>query len=806
MYKQNSLLNLNKNSGFFQTQSSIRVFGAKNRGDFDTILVSGPTFESVQDGKIKTSVEVFDGITEKRSILPVSEASDQKLLRSRSYLKIGSTTNTDTTTNTFRSVLQFNPQSQIAAVVGENQYYVQSATLFLTPKAGTSVSGEIQTRLAIDKTVSETANWDSPTPETGTAWAYGPGGGVNFPTLRSTHIDNYGGANYPWYVPGWSFNDPLVFPDREEGIPNCIYLRPGTRPGDIQNPFIDIPYIFEFEIVPVSEPPLGVSSGGEFTPLQPVYIQPDPNDPNGEPLQEIYYWQGRYWKRNPNPRPRGSWEIAYPTGWDQGYPPSYDEDGTLLYPGRRPIFRHKWVEYDPCWGIKLCRYSQTYSTPDGIQEWEGFGLPPWTRMPPGEAFPTENDPENTDPAVWEPYKPGGGNPGVPVPNNSDPQRPYITTPIGYDREQFLTDDRYYTTDPTGNPDSGTQWVYNRMPCNSDPLRPDFQGPGFSGSNPFPPPLIPPILTPFFEEIIPFFRELFPYVYNEEYNSSVADRVLAYPSTRTTQSNQLNSANKVQIDITNLVSEWFSDTSRPLSLVLWSPSGELQPTLMEFQSLESTESLVGSGVYTTCKFLSAGDTTSFHSRGVVVTLEAQDGGTVLITKIINDPLSDKNFKSFQTLVPIGATFTLIDPDVNNSLNLGSSVCTVLDRPTEDSVVVSGLSMPSGVNLHKTTVEFVATVELPNTTNIIDILSPSPKTVEAFSALNPEDVISVNYSFGTTQNNAKEFTVSLVSDETIYDNRIRVYVKEAVVSENRTGQPTEFRNAKVKPYLQIDLVSR
>ena len=54
MYKQNSLLNLNKNSGFFQTQSSIRVFGAKNRGDFDTILVSGPTYESIEDGKIKT--------------------------------------------------------------------------------------------------------------------------------------------------------------------------------------------------------------------------------------------------------------------------------------------------------------------------------------------------------------------------------------------------------------------------------------------------------------------------------------------------------------------------------------------------------------------------------------------------------------------------------------------------------------------------------------------------------------------------------------------------------------------------------
>lgn len=266
---------------------------------------------------------------------------------------------------------------------------------------------------------------------------------------------------------------------------------------------------------------------------------------------------------------------------------------------------------------------------------------------------------------------------------------------------------------------------------------------------------------------------------------------------------ISEGNKLKFDVTNLVSEWTKDQNKSISFLVHSPEAESQEKLVNFESMNSVSSKIGDGVFRTCQFLAPGATTSVHTEGVVV-IVSEENSNFLITAIDNDPLSSRNFQSFQNLVPVGATFEFRDPDTNNGINLGTAICTILDRPTDNSVLVSGITLPAGVSAHETTVEFVANTTLSDDTYILDVQNPSTLSKTAFASLVSGDGLSIRYSTADAINNSKDFTLKLASDETLYNSRYRLYLNEYVVSEDRTNRPTEILQAGILPTLVIDLL--
>jgi hypothetical protein len=752
MFKNRNFISLNKH--FDIAEVTLRVTGNPAKGDFDTYLVKG---------LVTNSKTIYDPATQ--TFLPVAdtETTDLLLPRVKEYIKVGSESG-DSEITRYHGLLQYNLASDFAAVVGDRSYVVRRAVLTLTPKDGIPVSGIVAAQLTGQETVTDAATWDSPDPKNNKSWD-GSSGGVLF---RST-------ATYPWYIPGWQGNDPMVFPE-DGGGGGCPYFRPGTVPGDIQNPLYSIPQPFSPSFrprrIPVHEPPIGISSGGIYTPIKPIGIDPFGNGQG----KELYYWEGVYWQRSVDSSGHSVWFYAFPTGKN-----------------RAPAF----VRFDPCLGVPAC---------------VGFinGNPSYT---PYIFFERFDDPFNDDDRIWDPFNPPGNDP---LPGDfivPPADYPYTVVPEegGTGLGRYLINPRigdgelgYPTPNPYGsNPPE--DWYFEHPPCRlTDPNEPYFPGPGFSGSDyPYPPNPngIEPQPIPLEAESVldQISRSLG--VNNIANTTTFDDAANTFFNSRRSSEVFIN-ASKVNLDITSAVSEWSRNPQQPLSLLLYSVSNEQQDKVFQFESLESTAVLIGDSVYTTCTFLSAGDTTTVHTKGAVFVLET-NGSNILITVVDNDPISAQNFAAFQNLVSVGATFELIDYDTNNGVNLGTTTCTVLARPASNSVLVSGLVLPNGITSHEATLEFVATVAVPPEIYIMDITNPSSTTLKAFEELNINDGLGVRYLSGAANNNSKDFTLKLVSNDTLYNNRLRVFFNESVVSENRTGKPTQIIQTGIKPTLEIDL---
>jgi hypothetical protein len=267
---------------------------------------------------------------------------------------------------------------------------------------------------------------------------------------------------------------------------------------------------------------------------------------------------------------------------------------------------------------------------------------------------------------------------------------------------------------------------------------------------------------------------------------------------------VKNSSTVQFDITKLMAQWATDPNKPLSFTVRYPENNYVSETFEFNTMEASVLPIGDGVYTTCRFLTGGEITDIKTAGIRSILEQTDNG-VKITVVENDLTSQTAFNSFASLVGTGETFAFVDPDTNNNINIGAATCTMLSRPSNNSIIVAGISLPNGVESHETTVDMSATsVEIPAGVYILDINTPTKKTLNAFAALSAGDAISVNYSAASTTNNAKEFTIKSVSDETLFHNRLRVYLNETVVSEDRRNKPTQIDEAGIRPSLSIDLL--
>ena len=756
MFKNRNFISLNKH--FDIAEVTLRVTGNPAKGDFDTYLVKG---------LVTNSKTIYDPATQTFQPVADTETTDLLLPRVKEYIKVGSESG-DSESARYHGLLQYNLASEFAAVVGDRSYVVRRAVLTLTPKDGIPVSGIVAAQLTGQETVTNAATWDSPDPKNNKSWD-GSSGGVLF---RST-------STYPWYIPGWEGNDPMVFPDIGGG---CPHLRPGTVPGDIQNPLyrIPLPYSRSFSPrrIPVHEPPIGISSGGIYTPIKPIGIDPYgslPPTPDGQG-QELYYWQGVYWKRHVDSNGKTTWSYAFPNGKN-----------------RAPTF----VEFDPCLGVEACIEVDFES--------ETFYYTPYFVR---ERFFGSSDAEE-DGRIWDPFNPPGSDP---LPGDfivPPADYPYTVVPgvTGLGRHLLIPrigegELGYPTPNPYGsNPPE--DWYFEHPPCRlTDPNEPYFPGPGWEGSDyPYPPNGTEPQPIPLEAESVLDQISLSLGVKNIANTTTFDDAANTFFNSRRS-SEVFTNASKVNLDITSAVSEWSRNPQQPLSLLLYSVSNEEQNKVFQFESLESTAVLIGDSVYTTCTFLSAGDTTTVHTKGAVFVLET-NGSNILITVVDNDPISAQNFAAFQNLVSVGATFDLIDYDTNNGVNLGTTTCTVLARPASNSVLISGLVLPNGITSHETTLEFVATIAVPPEIYIMDITNPSSTTLKAFEELNINDGLGVRYLSGAANNNSKDFTLKLVSNDTLYNNRLRVFFNESVVSENRTGKPTQITQTGIKPTLEIDL---
>ena len=119
------------------------------------------------------------------------------------------------------------------------------------------------------------------------------------------------------------------------------------------------------------------------------------------------------------------------------------------------------------------------------------------------------------------------------------------------------------------------------------------------------------------------------------------------------------------------------------------------------------------------------------------------------------------------------------------------------------MVTGISLGS-ITEYYTTAEFSSTSVIPIGTNILEITSPTTQTKTEILSLEADQTLLVNYRAGTAVSNAHSFTVKFTSDETLKQNRVRVYLKETAVSENRIGLNTDLLLVMNRPTLTADLL--
>jgi hypothetical protein len=258
---------------------------------------------------------------------------------------------------------------------------------------------------------------------------------------------------------------------------------------------------------------------------------------------------------------------------------------------------------------------------------------------------------------------------------------------------------------------------------------------------------------------------------------------------------------LEFDVSEIYTQWSSTGRKKLAIII--KGGDTTEGVQSFHSWDSVEGYLGDSVLTNCKFLAEGDATSSRTEGVRAVL-SPDGNNVLLTQAETNATRLSQFYSFSFSTPIGATFEVLDPDINNSVTIGTKVCTLLDKPSADSMLLSGFTLPNSLTQHETTVEFASNTTIPYGSHVLEIQTPSTETVNEALALYPDQKLKVRYYNPPANNNSRNFTVAFVSDERRYKDRIRVFLNEQTVSENRNGLGTEILLSETKPVLMIDLL--
>tara|TARA_R110000868_G_scaffold9867_3_gene48504 strand:+ start:4147 stop:5466 length:1320 start_codon:yes stop_codon:yes gene_type:complete len=263
-----------------------------------------------------------------------------------------------------------------------------------------------------------------------------------------------------------------------------------------------------------------------------------------------------------------------------------------------------------------------------------------------------------------------------------------------------------------------------------------------------------------------------------------------------------SGSTVEFDLTPFLNIW---DSRGYSLLAVLIRGEENSSsITEFYSWESENTPIGGGTLQNCKFLAGGDTNTIQTEGIRVLVSVGSETTVSLAD--DSAAAVQQWNSFGAATSVGTTFSFFSPDTEQGIVLETVTCTLTGRTTTDTgspLVVTGISL-GAITEYYTTAEFSSTSIIPTGTNILEITSPNTQTKTAVAALFAGETLLVNYRAGTAASNAHSFTVKFTSDETLKQSRVRVYLNETTISENRIGLNTDLLLAMNRPTLTADLL--
>jgi hypothetical protein len=260
---------------------------------------------------------------------------------------------------------------------------------------------------------------------------------------------------------------------------------------------------------------------------------------------------------------------------------------------------------------------------------------------------------------------------------------------------------------------------------------------------------------------------------------------------------------VSFDLTPFANIW--DTSGYSLFAIMIKGTEADSAVTQFYSWESENTPVGGSSLANCKFLGSGDISQTQTEGIRVLVSV--GSTTTVSLADERTTAIQQWSSFGAATSTGTTFTFFSPDTEQGVVIGSITCTLNDRVSNSvgsPLVVSGISLPAGITQYYTTAEFSGTSPIPLGTNILEITAPSTQTITDVSKLISGETLLVNYTAGSANSNSHSFTVKFTSDETLKQSRVRIYLNETTISENRIGLNTNLFTVMNRPNLTADLL--
>lgn len=258
--------------------------------------------------------------------------------------------------------------------------------------------------------------------------------------------------------------------------------------------------------------------------------------------------------------------------------------------------------------------------------------------------------------------------------------------------------------------------------------------------------------------------------------------------------QNTSNNKITIDVTDFISEWYTSGKEEVTIFLIEDSST---NVQLFHSSNSASGIAGNQPQMNCVFKTGMDSHSIHTEGIFVNIDPIPQGS-RISLIDTSESARQQFSDFQEMMSKGNTFNIFDPDLNNNITLQNKVCTILGKNNINSIDVSGISLSDS---HQTTLEFNATGKVADKDNFLEISNPTIKLIED---LKEKNTITIEYKTKQQNNNNGDYIITKIKDDTFVNNRILVFVDKKLFSENRKGLETKIIQANITPTLNIEMI--
>lgn len=255
-------------------------------------------------------------------------------------------------------------------------------------------------------------------------------------------------------------------------------------------------------------------------------------------------------------------------------------------------------------------------------------------------------------------------------------------------------------------------------------------------------------------------------------------------------------NQITIDVTQYFSNWYDGGKEEFTIFITEnlPESNIVQT---FHSSNSHSGIAGNVPQTNCIFQTGGNSHLIHTEGILVNITPLENQTSEIKLIDTSQNAKKQFYYFQKMMSVGKTFDMFDPDINNGISLQTKSCTILRKNDGDSIIVSGISLSTK---HKTTIELIAIGKVASEDNFLEILNPSTKLIQD---LKGDNKITINYKPKSINNNG-DYIITNIVDDILVNNRILVFVKGKLFSENRMGLETKIIQKNVTPTLNVEML--